>query len=177
MTSGFTIIDWFVILILLVSLLLAAVKGFTRELIGMGSVVVAFLMAAWFYTSAARPFKDVVLSENLALFCGFSIIFLGTLVAGLLLAWIVSKFVKAAKLQWFDRFLGALFGLVRGWMMGGIVFFVLTAFHIQETRVRESELAPYFLPASRLIAYLTPSEVKDRFHAGYASIERWWTQH
>jgi membrane protein required for colicin V production len=177
MTSGFSLIDWFVLLVVLISAVLAGIKGFIRELVGMGSVVLAFLLAAWFYTSAAAPFKDVVQTENLALFCGFSIIFLGTLVAGLLFAWIVSKFVKAAKLQWFDRFLGALFGFVRGWMVGGIIFFVLTAFHIQETRVRESELAPYFLPASRLIAFLTPSEVKERFHVGYAAIEQWWIQH
>jgi len=38
-------------------------------------------------------------------------------------------------------------------------------------------LAPYFLPASRVIAFLTPSEVKERFHDGYAAIEHWWTQH
>jgi len=177
MTSGFSLIDWSIVLIVLISVVLAAVKGFIRELVGMGSVVLAFLLAAWFYPAAAALFKDVVLTENLALFCGFSIIFLGTLVAGLLFAWIVSKFVKAAKLQWFDRLLGALFGFVRGWMVGGIVFFVLTAFHVQESRVRESELAPYFLPASRLIAFLTPSDVKERFHTGYAAIEHWWIQH
>ena len=101
-----------------------------------GWLAAAFLLAAWFYPTAAAIFKDVVLTENLALFCGFSIIFLGTLVAGLLFAWVVSKFVKAAKLQWFDRLLGALFGFVRGWMVGGIVFFALTAFHVQESRVR-----------------------------------------
>jgi membrane protein required for colicin V production len=177
MTPDFSFIDWLVLVIVLISAVLAAVRGFVRELIGMGSLVLAFLFAAWFYPTAAEIFKDVVLTENLALFCGFSIIFLGTLVAGLLFAWIVAKFVKAAKLQWFDRFLGALFGFVRGWIVGGMVFFALTAFHIQESRVRESELAPYFLPASRLIAFLTPLEVKEQFHVGYAAIEQWWTRH
>src|SRR5437016_12620818 len=111
MISGFSAIDWLVLLVLLLSVVLAAMKGFVRELVGLVSIVLAFLLAAWFYTSAAAPFKDVVKTENLALFCGFSIVFLGTLVVGFLVAWLVSRFIKAAKLQWFDRCLGALFGL------------------------------------------------------------------
>lgn len=176
MISGFSAIDWFVLFVLLLSVVLAAMKGFVRELIGLASIVLAFLLAAWFYTSAAAPFKDVVKTENLALFCGFSIVFLGTLVVGSLVAWLISKFIKAAKLQWFDRCLGALFGFLRGWVLGGIVFLGLTAFNIQLERVRSSELAPYFLPASRMIAMGTPSELKDRFRSGYATIERWWKE-
>ena len=102
MFTAFTFIDWVVLLLLLVSVVLAATKGFVRELIGMGSLILAFLFAAWFYPSAAAPFKDVVKTENIALFCGFSIVFLGTLVLGILVAGVVSKFVKAARLQWFD---------------------------------------------------------------------------
>jgi len=174
--SAFTFVDWLTLIIVLASVVFAALKGFTRELIGMGSMVLAFILASWFYTAAAEPFKDVVKTENLALFLGFSIVFLGTLIAGILVAWLVSTFIKLAKLQWFDRCLGALFGLVRGWMLGGIVLVGLTAFNIQSVNVRNSVLAPYFLPASRMIALVTPSEFKDRFQSGYAAIERWWKE-
>lgn len=176
MISAFTFIDWLILLILLVSVAFAALKGFTRELIGLGSIVLAFLLASWFYTAAAAPFKDVVKTENLALFLGFSIVFLGTLIAGVLVAWLVSTFMKFAKLQWFDRCLGALFGLVRGWLVGGIILIGLTAFNIQPLSVKNSVLAPYFLPASRMIALVTPSEFKDRFRSGYDAIEQWWKE-
>jgi len=176
MIFAFTIIDWFVLIILLASIVFAFLKGFVRELIGLASIVLAFLLAAWFYTAASSLFKDVVKTENLALFCGFSIVFLGTLIAGFLVAWLISTFMKFAKLQWFDRCLGALFGLIRGWLLGGIVFLGLTAFDIRISSVRNSELAPYFLPASRMIALVTPSEFKDRFRSGYAAIERWWKE-
>jgi len=176
MILSFTVVDWLIVLILLASVVFAALKGFTRELIGLGSIVLAFILASWFYGAAASLFKDVVKTENLALFLGFSIVFLGTLIAGGLVAWLVSKFLKLAKLQWFDRCLGALFGLIRGWLLGGIVFVGLTAFNIQSASVKQSVLAPYFLPASRMIALVTPSEFKDRFRSGYATIERWWRE-
>ena len=174
--SLFTFVDWLILVIVLASIVFAALKGFTRELIGMGSMVLAFMLASWFYSAAAAPFKDVVKTENLALFLGFSIVFLGTLIAGVLIAWLVSTFMKLAKLQWFDRCLGALFGLVRGWLLGGIILVGLTAFNIQSLSVRNSILAPYFLPASRMVALVTPSEFKDRFRSGYAAIERWWKE-
>src|SRR5215471_9230871 len=173
---SFTFVDWLIVILFLASIVFAALKGFSRELIGMGSMVLAFVLASWFYSAAAAPLKDVVKTENLALFLGFSIVFLGTLIAGGLVAWLVSTFIKLARLQWFDRCLGALFGMVRGWLLGGIVLVGLTAFNIQSLSVKNSILAPYFLPASRMITLVTPSEFKDRFRSGYATIERWWKE-
>ena len=174
--SAYTFVDWLILVIVLASIVFAALKGFTRELIGVGSMLLAFILASWFYSSAAAPFKDVVKTENLALFLGFSIVFLGTLIAGGLVAWLVSTFMKLARLQWFDRCLGALFGLVRGWLLGGMILVGLTAFNVQSLSVKNSILAPYFLPASRMIALVTPTEFKDRFLSGYAAIERWWKE-
>ena len=77
MFAAFTFIDWFLLLILLASVVFATIKGFVRELVGLGSLILAFVLAAWFYPTVAAPFKDVVKTENIALFCGFSIYFWG----------------------------------------------------------------------------------------------------
>jgi len=176
MIFEFNLIDWLILIILLASVVFAALKGFARELIGLCSIVLAFLLASWFYSAVADLLKDVVKTENVALFLGFSIVFLGTVIAGVLVAWLVSKFMKFAKLQWFDRCLGALFGFVRGWLLAGMVLVGLTAFNIQSLSVKTSILAPYFLPASRIAALLTPTEFKERFRSGYAAIVQWWKE-
>ena len=171
-----SLLDWVLIAILVYSIVTSWFKGFTREVLGIITVVVGILLASWFYRSVAGLFKDVVRTENFALFLGFSVIFLATLVVGFVIVWLVTKFVKFAKLQWADRMLGAAFGFIRGWVIGAVVLLALTSFDVQTERLKNSELVPYFLPGSRVIAVVTPYEMKAKFLVGYRALERWWLQ-
>ena len=171
-----SLLDWVLIAILVYSIITSWFKGFTREVLGLLTLLVGILLSSWFYRSTAGLFKDVVRTENFALFLGFSIIFLATLVAGFVIVWLVTKFVKFAKLQWADRMLGAAFGFIRGWVIGAVVLLALTSFDVQTERLKNSELVPYFLPGSRVIAIVTPYEMKAKFLVGYRALERWWLQ-
>ena len=171
------LLDAVVLLILLGSVVYSALKGFVRELLGMLSLVAAFFVSVSFYRVASEPFKEVVKTENIALFLGFASIFLGTLIVGALVIWAVQKLVKFAKVQWFDRLLGAAFGFIRGWILGSVVFLALTSFDLQSERVRDSQLAPYYLPGARIIALATPHDLKTRFMDGYRVVEKWWREH
>jgi membrane protein required for colicin V production len=173
---NFTWLDAVVIVLIAFSVAMSVMKGFVREVMGIVAVLAAILIAGWTYRPASNLFKDVVRTENLALFFGFSIVFVGTLLAGFLVIWLITKFTKFARLQWFDRLLGAAFGFVRGWALGAVVFLGLTAFDIQTDRVRSSLLAPYMLPGARVIAVITPYEMKARFLVGYRAVERWWLE-
>jgi membrane protein required for colicin V production len=55
----------------------------------------------------------------------FALIFVGVLVAGALVAYVLGKFVRAAGLGFVDRFLGAVFGVARGVII--VVLAVLVA--------------------------------------------------
>ena len=172
----FTLLDILVIAILFFSVVMSTIKGFVREVLGLATIVLAILLSAWTYRRVSVLFKDVVKTENLALFFGFSVVFVGTLLAGFLVTWLITKFTKFAKLQWFDRLLGAAFGFVRGWALGAVIFLGLTAFDIQTERVRSSMVAPYMLPGARVIAVVTPLDLKARFLVGYRAIESWWRE-
>src|SRR5262249_39080264 len=147
--------------------------GFVREVLALITVLAGILLAAWLYRGVGGLFKDLVRTENLALFLGFSVIFLVTLIAGFVIVWLISRFMRFAKLIWADRLLGAAFGFIRGWMIGAVVLLALTAFEVQTERLKNSELAPYFLPGSRVIALVTPYELKAKFLVGYRALERW----
>ena len=174
---SWNLLDGIAVIVLLASIVLSFMKGFVRELLGLGSLVLGFLLGAWFYRPAAGLFKGVVKAENLALFFGFAVVFLGTLLVGALAVWLAQKLIKFAKIQWFDRVLGAAFGFIRGWVLGAIFFLALTSFDLQSDRVKSSQLAPYFLPGARVIAVVTPYDLKARFLVGYGAIEKWWREH
>jgi len=174
--TRFGLIDLIIIAILLYSIAIAWLKGFVREVFGLITVALAALIASWSYRNVAAIFKDVVRTENVALFLGFSVIFLVILIAGFVTIWLITKFMKFAKVQWADRLLGAAFGFIRGWMICAVILMALTAFEVQTERLKTSELAPYFLPGSRVIAVLTPYELKAKFLVSYRALERWWRQ-
>jgi len=171
-----TLLDWLLVAILVYSIIVSWYKGFVREIFGLISLILAVLLASWFYRIVGIRFKDVVRTENIALFLGFSLIFLVTLAVGFVVVWLVTRFMKFAKLQWADRLLGAAFGFIRGWVISAAILLALTAFEIQTERLKNSELAPYFLPGSRVIAVMTPYEMKAKFLVGYRALERWWRQ-
>jgi membrane protein required for colicin V production len=170
----FSLLDWIIVAILVYSIAVSWFKGFIREVLGLITVALGVLLASWFCREAAAMFKNVVTTENLALFFGFSVIFLATLLAGFVIIWLITRFMKFAKVEWADRMLGAAFGFIRGWVIGAVILLALTAFDVQTERLKNSELAPYFLPGSRVIAVMTPYEVKAKFLVGYRALERWW---
>lgn len=170
----FSLVDFLILLILAWCIARSAMKGFIREALWIAAVFVAIVLAGLFYHSAGPMFKDVVKTENLALFLAFSLIFLGTLGVGVLVVWSVTRVMKFAKIEWFDQLLGGAFGFIRGWLLVSVLLLGLTAFDVQMDRVKNSGLAPYFLPGARVVAVFTPYDMKARFLVGYRAVERWW---
>ena len=69
-----------------------------------------------------------VSSPQVANFIGFFIVFVGCIILGALTSAIISRFVKTAGLSWFDHSLGAVFGVIRGTLLGLAVITALVAF-------------------------------------------------
>lgn len=169
-----TILDWIVLLILTGSIVSSVLKGFARETISLGSAVVGLLLASWFYHWPGSLVAPYVRTQDIASLVGFTSIFFGVLLLGVVISALVNKFLQAAHLQWFDRFLGAAFGFVRGWVIGSVLFLMLTAFPIQLENVRDARLAPYLLAGARVLVILTPSSLKTKFLEGYRKVQEFW---
>jgi membrane protein required for colicin V production len=98
---------------------------------------------------------------------GFLTLFLATLVVGALVSYLARKLIKAAGVEWFDRFLGGIFGLVRGVVVDSILLLALVAFAIKPEAVRQSSLAPYVMAGARVLALGMPGSVKTQFQQGF----------
>lgn len=169
-------LDWVILAVVLISVSGSLLKGFARESISLASVVVGIVSASWLYSMTTDFFLPFAGSQDLAAILGFVTIFCGCLIAGALVSFFVHRFVRLAHLQWFDRLLGAAFGLIRGWLIAAVLVLLLTAFPVKSASVQEARLAPFLLVSARVLILVTPQSLKDRFMEGYGEVERLWRE-
>ena len=170
-------LDIVLILILSLSMLMSIRKGFSREVISVTSSIVALLLGMWFYEKAGALVKPWVDSPDAARLLGFVLIVVGVLVLGSLVAWIVGRFLRTVGLSFFDRLLGAAFGLLRGGMIAVALLTAFMAFgpHVgtdsAPPAVVHSKIAPYVLEASRVAVALAPPDLKQSFRKYYTKVK------
>jgi membrane protein required for colicin V production len=172
-------LDWALLIVILGSIIASFRAGFSRELIGLISMVVALFGGLWFYGSAGAFLLPYVSSKNVANLCGFLLIFLGVLIAGAIIGHLFSRLVKAAGLGLFDRILGAGFGAVRGLLFAVALILAIVAFapaggDEPPGAVVHSRFAPYVIDTAHLFASLAPRELKDSFRKHYAQVKSIW---
>ena len=112
--SALVAMDWFFVGVLVVSLLVGAWRGLVFEVISVVSWIAAFVLAQWFAPAVAHWLPLSSTNEALRYGLGFLIVFVGTIFAGSLVAFVLKKLLAAVGLSPADRMLGAAFGVVRG---------------------------------------------------------------
>jgi membrane protein required for colicin V production len=160
-------LDCILAVIVVASVVTAIMKGFVQELISLASVLLGLGIAAFGYPRAAVWFDDITKSHEIALGLGFLVLFVGTLIVGALVGMVARKLMKVVGIQWFDRFLGGIFGLVRGVLVDAILLMILMAFSIKPDALRQSSLAPYVTTGARAIALIMPGNLRAQFHLGF----------
>ena len=117
--------DIAVVAVVMLSTLLAFVRGVVRESIALASWVAALLLAFAFGGQLAVMLPRLETSPAAKHVLAFALIFIGVLMAGAVVAYAISKMIRAVGLGFLDRFLGACFGLARG--VAVVLLFVLAA--------------------------------------------------
>ncbi len=169
-------LDFLLIAVLAFSTVRSFLKGFTREIVGMVAALLALVLAMWFYGLAGSYVSPWVGVGAVANAIGFGIVVIGVLIAGSLVGWIVSRFIRTIGLSFFDRLLGAVFGFLRGLLVTMAILTAYTAFgpHGEKdsapSAVVHSRIAPRILEASHLFVAIAPMELKQSFGKGYDDI-------
>lgn len=173
-------LDYVLIAILLFSAVQSFRRGFSREIIGLAATFFAFMLAMWFYGLAGSVVSPWVSSARTANMIGFFMVIIAVLLLGAAVGWIVSRFLRTVGLSFFDRLLGAAFGLMRGVLISMVLLTAWTAFGAQtmagagSRAVVHSRIAPFVLGASRLFVAAAPMDLKQSFRRYYSQIESIW---
>ncbi len=113
----FSVLDLVVIGIVLISALLAAVRGFTREVLAIVAWVVA-AAAAWYLHPMALPIAQQYISSNtVALVASIGAIFVITLIIVSIITVQISDLILDSRIGALDRTLGLFFGAARGFLI------------------------------------------------------------
>jgi membrane protein required for colicin V production len=169
-------LDYVLIAVLGFSAIRSFMRGFSREVIGLCAAVAALVLGMWFYGTAGALVKPWIASERADAFIGFLIVVFAVLAAGAILGAIVKRFISAVGLSFFDRLLGACFGLLRGALIAIALLTAYIAFGPQTgpktapAAVVHSQIAPYLLSASSIFVDIAPMELKRSFREVYDEV-------
>lgn len=124
------LLDVILIVLMLISGLLAMVRGFSREVLSISSWVVAGIVAFTFYKVlspyAAEYTQSITQNEILPDIAAGAVIFLITLIVVSIITMKIADFIVDSRVGPLDRTLGFIFGAVRG----ALLVMVLLLFYV-----------------------------------------------
>jgi membrane protein required for colicin V production len=170
-------LDFVLLAILLASAIMSARKGFSREIVGLAAALFAFVLSMWFYGLAGSYIAPYTGSLRLANLIGFLLVVFAVLLCGAIFGWLVNRFLRTVGLSFFDRLLGAAFGLARGALVAMAILTAFIAFgsyaesNTEPAAVVNSQIAPYILHASRWFVAIAPMELNSGFRKQYTQVQ------
>lgn len=165
-----TILDLVVIGVVLISALLAAVRGFTREVLAIVSWIAAAAVA-WVFHPQLVPFVKQYIpassaQDTIALVASVAALFLGTLIVVSLVTARISDFVLDSRIGALDRTLGFVFGAARGLLLaviGYLFFAALVGNEKMPVWAKEAKAKPMLEETGRSLIAMLPQDVNADF--------------
>lgn len=155
-------LDLAVITIVLVSGMLALLRGFTREVLAIASWVAAAVAAYYFHPMAMPYVKPYISKEELALAAAVAAVFFISLVLVSIVTVKLSDIILDSKIGALDRSLGFVFGAVRGALLA-VVAFVFYSWLVPDANqpewVRNARAKPFLQAGGEKLRELLPDDI------------------
>ena len=168
--STFDSFDWFLIVVLVLSTIMAFLRGFIRALFSFCGFIFGIILASWNYLAGAERLHRWITSFQVAEIVAYLAILCAVVIVFHILAALVSKTVAAIGLGFVDRLLGAAFGFFRGCLLGVAAMITLAAFAPDSDWVKYSKLAPYFLDGAHAVSFVVPNRFQRQISDGTAHL-------
>jgi len=156
--------------------LVGVVKGLVRILIGVAALVAAFALAAQYHRPLGEWLGWSRVPDDAMMLVSYILIFLGVMLLGGLVAFLLRKLLKAAMLGWADRLAGAALGLVAATLAAALLVLPMIAYSGGSEMLRESVLAPYVVVVADVAAPLVPDDLERLYHERIEDLRQFWQE-
>ncbi|MDI3504352.1 MAG: rane protein required for colicin production [Candidatus Cloacimonadota bacterium] len=147
------VIDWTIIAFLLVLTYLGIRRGLAGAIVQFAGIILAFILIGHFYPLLVNQLLlKYELSKPLAILIAVLLILILVVVITRFVIWILHRFIKALKLSWLNRLLGAVFGIFNGLIL--VLIFTVIMDYMPKVS------APLHNPAKHRV-YVGINELKD----------------
>lgn len=162
MMANFNILDIIFLIMIGVSVILGMIKGLVRELFSLAFFVIAVILAFLFYSDLGQVLFKSVQNQDIANFAAFVCIFVAILIVGSIITYAIKKLFVIGPLKSVDRIMGGLFGMLRGFLLSGILVFLLIVFPVRDTLIKESGLCPFIMKTFNIFMEALPDEYRQK---------------
>jgi membrane protein required for colicin V production len=158
--------DWFLIAILAYSVIMAFLRGIILELFSLGGLIAGILLAGWNYNHVAVYLERLITTPATAQIIAFLFIVVAVMILSTILGKALNRTAHAIGLGFFDRLLGAVFGVARGCLLGVAILIAIAAFWPHSTWIENSQLSPYFLAGVHAVSFVVPHDLQQQILNG-----------
>ncbi len=122
---GLNFADWFILVVLVASGIISFARGFTKEFLSLFLWLAAFIAAISLEYLATPKINGFIDNEEISKIISYVVVFIVFIFVGGIIIKFISKLIKWSGASGFDRFLGVLFGLLRGSIVLFVIFLLL----------------------------------------------------
>ena len=161
-----TLVDYGILLVLVLSCVLSTLRGMTRELLGLIGWVVSILVANFIAPQIEDPIVDLLQIKGLGAALAWALPFAASVVVWFILASVMAPALTRVGFASLDRWLGVLFGVIRGFGLVLIVF-VIAVFGTDGEEnlpkiVKDSQSTPLLSRSAHYFSDFVPEDYRDQ---------------
>lgn len=164
--SELTFIDYSVVLVLMTSVIFSTLRGITRELLGLIGWAISVVVANYTQPVLKDHLYDLISANELSTALAWAIPFASTVILWFLLASMLSPGLTRAGLGGLDRWLGIVFGLIRGYFIVLLAFIgavlALEGENKLPEAIKDAETTPIFSKSASYFARFAPEDYSNK---------------
>ena len=139
---GLNLADWFILIVLIASGIISLSRGFTKEFLSLFLWLAAFVAAISLEYLATPKINEFIGNQEISKIISYIVVFIVFIFLGGIIIKFISKLIKWSGASGFDRFVGVIFGLIRGLIVLFVIFLILPSGLKTTDVINNSKITP-----------------------------------